>query len=111
MTTGGEINISALPCRRTSGKPALCEIIITDSGPGIAHEFLKKIFDPFFTTKRRGTGLGLAIVYRIVEDHGGTITVDSRPGQGAQFTIRLPMMEPALNPSALNSTVRIESSK
>jgi two-component system, NtrC family, sensor histidine kinase PilS len=111
MPTGGEIIVSALPCPQTNGKPVLCEIIITDTGPGIAHEFLEKIFDPFFTTKRRGTGLGLAIVYRIVEDHGGTITVDSKPGKGAQFTIRLPMIESALNPSALNSTVHSESSQ
>jgi signal transduction histidine kinase len=111
MPTGGEIIVSALPCPQTNGKPALCEIIITDTGPGIAHEFLEKIFDPFFTTKRRGTGLGLAIVYRIVEDHGGTITVDSKPGKGAQFTIRLPMIESALKPSTLNSTVHSESSQ
>ena len=56
--------------------------MVADNGPGIPQSDLKKIFDPFFTTKIGGTGLGLAIVYRIVEDHEGTIVVDSREGEG-----------------------------
>jgi len=56
----------------------------------------KQIFDPFFTTKRSkgGTGLGLAIVYRILEEHGGGISVKSRPGAGTTFTIRIPARPP-----------------
>jgi signal transduction histidine kinase len=50
-----------------------------------------RIFEPFFTTKKRGTGLGLAIVKQIVEQHGGTITVESRQGEGTRFTIDLPL--------------------
>jgi signal transduction histidine kinase len=49
------------------------------------------IFEPFFTTKKRGTGLGLAIVKQIIEQHGGTIAVESSPGQGTTITIDLPL--------------------
>jgi len=111
MPNGGDIIITAIPGPRDNDKSALCEIIITDTGPGINQEFLSKIFDPFFTTKRRGTGLGLAIVYRIVEDHGGTITVDNKPGKGAQFKIMLPMMESTFNSSTLDDAVHSESSQ
>lgn len=63
---------------------------VWDSGPGIPKEHLPRLFDPFFTTKPRGTGLGLAIVHRIVENHGGTITVESQEGKGTRFTLRFP---------------------
>jgi putative nucleotidyltransferase with HDIG domain len=67
-------------------------IQVTDTGPGIAAEDLNRIFDPFFTTKREGegTGLGLAVSHRIVEAHGGRMTVSSRLGKGTTFTIQLP---------------------
>ncbi len=65
-------------------------IIVADSGPGIAPEDLELVFEPFFTRKGAGTGLGLSITKRIVEEHGGSLTVTSSPGQGACFTLRLP---------------------
>ncbi len=67
-------------------------IKIADNGKGMDSKTLRQIFDPFFTTKRAkgGTGLGLAIVYRIVEEHKGTITVNSKQGEGTEFTIRIP---------------------
>ncbi|MEM6926489.1 MAG: ATP-binding protein [Myxococcota bacterium] len=70
---------------------------VSDTGPGIAAETMRSIFDPFFTTKPagRGTGLGLNIVYRIVSKYAGHISVDSPPGQGALFTLRLPVYEEA----------------
>ncbi len=69
---------------------------IEDNGAGMNEKTQKQIFDPFFTTKRAkgGTGLGLAIVYRILEEHGGTISVRSRPGAGTTFTIRIPARPP-----------------
>lgn len=69
------------------------EVQFTDSGHGIKEEDLDRIFNPFFTTKEvgHGTGLGLAISYGIVKEHRGTITVESQEGQGATFTIRLPV--------------------
>ncbi|HSV33810.1 MAG TPA: ATP-binding protein, partial [Pyrinomonadaceae bacterium] len=68
-------------------------VTISDTGKGIAAENLKKIFDPFFTTKPigEGTGLGLSISYGIIESHGGTIEVESTPGQGTTFTTMIPM--------------------
>jgi signal transduction histidine kinase len=65
---------------------------VSDTGTGIAPEHLPAIFDPHFTTKPpgEGTGLGLAIVQRIVADHGGEVSVDSKPGDGARFTVRFP---------------------
>jgi two-component system NtrC family sensor kinase len=68
-------------------------IEITDTGPGIREEDKKKIFDPFFTTKEvgQGTGLGLAISYSIIRKHQGTIKVRSTYGEGATFTIALPV--------------------
>ncbi len=63
---------------------------VADDGPGIGAADLPRIFVPFFTTKEDGTGLGLATVHRIVEAHGGAVDVDSAPGRGSTFTVRLP---------------------
>jgi signal transduction histidine kinase len=65
---------------------------VRDNGPGIPEDALPQIFEPFFTTKedQQRTGLGLAVAQSICEQHGGGITVHSRPGEGAEFTVRLP---------------------
>jgi PAS domain S-box-containing protein len=67
------------------------ELTVSDSGKGIPEENIGRIFDPFFTTRESGTGLGLAITHGIIEQHGGTIEVESKPGHGTRFTIRLPL--------------------
>lgn len=67
-----------------------CVIEIKDTGAGITHEDLPFIFDPFFTTKKTGTGLGLTIAHRIIEDHGGSIEVESKEGKGSIFRIFIP---------------------
>jgi len=70
---------------------------VADSGKGIAPDVLPKIFDPFFSTKEigKGTGLGLSISFKIVEQHGGRISVESQPGKGTRFTVWLPAKPPA----------------
>jgi len=67
----------------------------SDNGPGIDESVRNKIFEPFFTTKQtgKGMGLGLAITYGIVRDYGGTITIDSRPGEGTTFVLSFPGAE------------------
>jgi two-component system NtrC family sensor kinase len=71
-------------------------VTIADTGCGIPRQDLDRIFDPFYTTKAvgEGTGLGLSICFGIVEKHGGTITADSKLGEGTAFTVRLPLSNP-----------------
>lgn len=74
------------------GREGVC-IEVADTGSGMAEEELERIFDPFYTTKGpdQGSGLGLMICHRIVTDHGGTIEVESLPGRGSTFRVRLPL--------------------
>ena len=79
------------------GPGPFAELVVEDSGSGIAASDLDHLFEPFFTTKgNRGLGLGLAVTWGIVEAHGGTIEVQSEPGHGARFTVRLPLTAPAV---------------
>ena len=66
-------------------------IEVSDTGCGIPPEHMTRIFEPFFSTKAKGTGLGLAVTYGIVQKHGGHISAFSQPGQGARFTVELPI--------------------
>lgn len=100
MPDGGVLTITAASFSQAEDDSVWCQIVISDTGLGIHNKDLRKIFDPFFTTKAGGTGLGLAIVHRIIDDHRGSITVDSEPGKGTQFKIRLPMIDDAAYPSA-----------
>jgi two-component system NtrC family sensor kinase len=86
MGKGGHLQVTTRPLPDENA----VEIVFQDDGPGIPPELMQKIFDPFFTTKEKGTGLGLSVVYGIVERHKGRVTVDSDPGKGTRFTIRLP---------------------
>ena len=78
---------------RTETCGDLVRISFQDNGPGIEERNLSRVFDPFFTTKEvgKGTGLGLSLCYGMVKEHGGAITVRSRPGEGATFVIDLPL--------------------
>ncbi|MNY12907.1 Sporulation kinase A [compost metagenome] len=66
-------------------------LVIADNGPGIPSDQLEKIFHPFFTTKETGTGLGLSICYKIVQDHHGTLEVESELGIGTRFILNFPL--------------------
>ncbi len=90
----GLIRVSCAPERDGGAR-----LVVADDGPGIAAPDLLRVFTPFFTTKRDGTGLGLATVHRIVEAHGGSVSVDSREGEGATFVVRLPPAPPAGGPA------------
>ena len=87
-------------------------ITVEDTGPGIPADVLPKIFDPFVTTKgSAGTGLGLSISYGIIREHGGHITADSRPGEGAAFTIDLPVGSGASAPDESRPTVNLDGKR
>jgi two-component system, NtrC family, sensor kinase len=103
MPAGGELHVktavdlidgSGLGRPRSDHQPCVA-VSIRDTGQGIPEEYLTRIFDPFFTTKEagQGTGIGLAVCAQIVHVHGGTIVVQSQPGEGSTFTIRLPIHE------------------
>ncbi|MGY6588324.1 MAG: ATP-binding protein [Wenzhouxiangella sp.] len=83
-----KLTIDLSPERRDQQEGVLW--VLTDNGPGFADEVLERIFEPYVTTKPRGTGLGLAIVRRIIDDHGGTITVANAPTGGAEIRLWLP---------------------
>ena len=89
------------------------EIEFKDTGKGIKKENLSKVFDPFFTTKPvgQGTGLGMSISYRVIQNHYGTISVESELGQGASFKIILPINHPAKNEDAVQAILNDEKIK
>ncbi len=84
-SAGGAVTV------KTRSSAAIAEISVIDRGAGIEEKNLNSIFNPFFTTKAAGVGLGLAIVSKIVDEHGGKITVESEPGKGSIFRVLLPM--------------------
>lgn len=89
MANGGTLTVTA---NRASGSKEFLEVVISDTGSGIAKEDMDNIFDPFFTTKEeeKGVGLGLSVVYGIIAKHNGTIEVESELGKGSTFKVRLP---------------------
>lgn len=88
MPNGGTLTISAVT------RHDELQISISDTGIGIPEELLAKIFEPYFTTKESGTGLGLTITFKIIKEHNGEITVESKPSKGSTFTIHLPIPQP-----------------
>jgi signal transduction histidine kinase len=85
MPNGGKLTIGASKTDETAS------ISVEDTGVGIPKQNLGKLFQPLFTTKAKGMGLGLAICKRMVEAHGGEITVESKVGKGTIFTVKIPL--------------------
>jgi signal transduction histidine kinase len=84
MATGGALRVTTLAVDGT------VNVTIADTGVGISEENLAKLFEPFFSTKEAGTGLGLPLTQKIIQEHGGSIEVESAPGQGTRFVVKLP---------------------
>jgi PAS domain S-box-containing protein len=110
MPDGGRLTIRTVRVTVPEGEPGklkageYVELVVRDTGVGMGRETLARVFEPFFTTKSStgGTGLGLSVVYGIVRQSGGQIQVESQPGAGATFRIRLPRAEaspPAVRPA------------
>ncbi len=91
---GGRIDVTL------AGTERAVELRVSDDGPGILPEHRRHLFDPFYSARQagRGLGLGLSKCWRIASGHGGRITVDSRPGEGAVFTITLPRRQSSHEP-------------
>jgi signal transduction histidine kinase len=89
MKPGGTLSVSV--CRSKDGSPPTAAIAFADQGTGIRPENLEKIFEPGFTTQGGSPGLGLAVTRKVIEQHGGTIYVESREGHGTTFTLALPI--------------------
>jgi signal transduction histidine kinase len=90
MPDGGKLTV------RTAADDESVSITVEDTGVGMSEEVKKNIFLPFFTTKEvgQGTGLGLPVVHGIVTAHGGSVTVESAPGRGSRFEVRIPLHYP-----------------
>jgi len=86
---GGDVTIKLSADKQSQ----LARIEIADTGRGIAADDIAKVFEPYFSTKETGTGLGLAIVRKALDDHGGSISVTSKKGEGTTFTVTLPLKE------------------
>jgi signal transduction histidine kinase len=88
MSAGGDIRITEALEHIDARQQAV--IRVRDQGPGVPEALKDRVFQPFFTTKEEGTGLGLSIAARIIAEHGGWLSLDSREGRGTTFTISLP---------------------
>jgi two-component system nitrogen regulation sensor histidine kinase NtrY len=85
----GRIEVRVSSVKR--GGASFVTLTVKDNGTGIAPEARARVFEPYFSTRASGTGLGLAIARKIVEEHGGTIRLESEPGEGTEVTIELPI--------------------
>jgi signal transduction histidine kinase len=94
MPEGGDLTIQG--AADAAGNAVTLSLI--DTGKGMSSETVAKIFKPFFSTRPGGTGLGLPTTRRIIEAHDGTIAVQSEPGKGTMFTIRLPAVAAKTSP-------------
>ena len=87
----GEGSVDVKVIHESSNGARVVEVAVADTGVGIEPELKERIFEPYFSTRAAGTGLGLAIAKKVVEDHGGSIVVESEPGKGTTVRMRLPV--------------------
>ena len=87
----GEGSVDVKVIHESSNGARFVEVAVTDTGVGIEPELKERIFEPYFSTRAAGTGLGLAIAKKVVEEHGGSIVLESEPGQGTTVRMRLPV--------------------
>ena len=90
MPEGGALRIATRP---SPGAAASVDLVVADTGPGVAPDIARRIFEPFFTTKApgKGSGMGLAMVYGIAKGHGGEVFLETGTARGATFVVRLPL--------------------
>lgn len=95
MPSGGRVSVAVTPWSPQLGRAETpwVQVLVSDTGPGIPPEQLRRVFDPFYTTKHDGTGLGLAICHGIIEQHEGEIQLESEVGTGTTASVRLPLAE------------------
>ena len=92
----GEFRLQIRPVDQAHGIASI-DLVLSDNGPGISEEIMENIFEPFFTTRATGTGLGLAVAKAVIENHAGSIWVDSSGSDGTTFVIRLPLAKENLS--------------
>ena len=97
MPDGGELLL------RTRSEGAWNVLEVTDTGVGMPEDVRERVFDAFYSTRAGGSGLGLPTTRKIVEAHGGSIRVESEPGKGSQFTLRLPNHRAVADPPTTQS--------
>jgi len=106
METGGVLRV------QTAAGPAHLTVIVSDTGAGMSESQVRRIFEPYYTTKRLGTGLGLSYVQKTVRDHGGEIRCRTKPGEGTEFTIVLPVAgEASPDPAAAAGSDHVEGAR
>jgi signal transduction histidine kinase len=91
IASGGRVTLAA----KRDGDGRVCEVTVSDDGPGMDADTLRRAFDPFFSGREAGRGLGLGLpkAWRLLTTNGGELVVDSRPGRGTRVTVRLPLAE------------------
>jgi PAS domain S-box-containing protein len=105
MPKGGQLRLSARRIPGAAlGDAARCVLEVFDNGTGMTKEVRQRVFEPFFTSRPGGTGLGMSVVFGVVQDHRGSIDIESAPGRGTRVRIELPLREGGLRPLPPEST-------